>query len=298
MRIGPRPVRRSGAPGEPIVPQRRRGSKPRPRRLEGGRGIGQDGGVPGALRERLLRARSRAPRGYWAARSRAAELAAGFHARWIARRIARALRGQRRVRFAQIGSNDGVRGDPLRALVLGHAEWTGVFAEPLPSLFARLRRHYPAEPRLHFEPVAVARQPGRRRVYALSPDAPRALGGTLPSWYDQLGSLDPEHGVRQLGERIRPLLVAHEVECVRLDELLARGGLDGLDLLHVDAEGADAEILEQLDLDASPPRVVLYEHAHLPPPVRRAASARLRAAGYTLTRHGGDTLAVRPGARR
>jgi FkbM family methyltransferase len=245
------------------------------------------------IRERLRRAPPRAPRAYWGLRSRLAALAAGLHARAIARRIERALAGRAGVRFAQIGSNDGLRGDPLRRLVLRSPGWRGVFAEPLPDAFARLRSHYPEEPRLHFAPVAVAAQPGARRLYAVSPEAPRALGGRLPSWYDQLGSLDPEHAVRQLGERIRPWLVAHEVECVRLAGLLARAGLDGLDLLHVDAEGADAEILGQLDLAARPPAVVLFEHAHLTEAAARTLDARLRAAGYTLSRHGGDTLAVR-----
>jgi FkbM family methyltransferase len=240
----------------------------------------------------LRRAPPGALRAYWALRSRVAEGLAAFHSRAIARRIARALHGQSRVCFAQVGSNDGVRGDPLRPLVLAHPGWTGVFAEPVPELFAQLVRNYPADPRLQFERVAVGKAPGRCRVFTVSREAERALGG-LPSWYDQVGSMDPEHVVRLLTERVRPFLVAHDVERIPLAELLARAGLPRIDLLHVDAEGADHEIVGQLDLGRDEPVVVLFEHAHLSPGQRREASEWLRAAGYRLSRHGGDTLAVR-----
>jgi FkbM family methyltransferase len=262
--------------------------------VEPRRAIRQHGDVPLRLRGLLRRAPPGAPRCYWALRGLAAAGLAGFHARVIARRIERALRGIGRVRFAQVGSNDGVRGDPLRPLALRHPGWEGVFAEPVPELFARLVRNYPSEPRLHFEQVAIAGRPGRRPVFAVSADAERALRGALPSWYDQIASLDAEHLVAHLGERIRPFLVAHEVECIPLAQLLARAGMEQIDLLHLDAEGADYEILRQLELGPAAPAVVLFEHAHLPAADRRAATGRLRAAGYRLSRHGGDTLALRP----
>jgi len=246
------------------------------------------------IRARLMRPPRGAPRAYWAARSRIGVGLAWLHARVVSRRIARALRGRRRVCFAQIGSNDGVRGDPLRRLVLANPEWTGVFAEPVPELFARLRRNYPDAGRLRFQQFAVAAKTGRRSLFTVSARASDALGGRLPSWYDQLGSFDAEHLVAHLGERIRPFLVAHPVECVSLAELLARSGLGPVDLLHVDAEGSDDEVVAQLDLAAHPPSVVLFEHAHLRPAARRELAERLRSAGYRLSRHGGDTLALRP----
>jgi FkbM family methyltransferase len=276
---------------------RRRGVGFNPGRLESVPEIRQHAGVLEGIRARLRRPPPGASPAYWAARSRIAAGVAGFHGRVVSWRIARALRGRRRIRFAQIGSNDGVRGDPLRRLVLANPGWTGVFAEPVPELFARLRSNYPDARRLSFQQVAVATESGRRSLFAVSSHAARALGGRLPGWYDQLGSFDPEHLVAHLGERIRPFLVAHDVECVSLAELLARSGLGAVDLLHVDAEGSDHEVLAQLDLAAHPPSVVLFEHAHLGPEACRAAEHRLRSAGYRLSRHGGDTLALRPWMR-
>lgn len=244
------------------------------------------------IRQLLRRPPEAAPRAYWVARSRFAEGIAALRSRVLARRIARALAGRPDVRFAQVGANDGRRGDPLRGLVLGNPGWSGVFAEPVPGLFGRLVRSYPSEPRLHFQPVAVADAAGHCLVYAVGADAEAALAGRLPSWTDQIASLDPEHLVAHLGERIRPFLVAHEVECVTLPGLLSRVGLAELDLLHVDAEGADARVLRQLDLSTHRPRVVLYEHVHLAAAEARDLEERLRGAGYRLSRHGGDTLAL------
>jgi FkbM family methyltransferase len=290
MRIDPAGPLRCAGPA--IVTQAR--DPLQPGRLERAPEIRQHAGVLSeAMRARLMRPPRGAPRAYWAARSRIGVGLAWLHGRVVSRRIARALRGRRGVCFAQIGSNDGVRGDPLRRLVLANPEWTGVFAEPVPELFARLRSNYPDARRLRFQQVAVAAKTGRRSLFTVSAHASRALGGRLPSWYDQLGSFDAEHLVAHLGKRIRPFLVAHDVECVSLAELLARSGLGPVDLLHVDAEGSDHEILAQLDLAAHPPSVVLFEHAHLRPEARRALAERLRSAGYRLSRHGGDTLALR-----
>lgn len=268
------------------------------RALEPARSIRQHAPVREGQRRGVRRAPSSAPLVYWWLRSRVAELLCFFHARGIERRVARALRHVEQVTFAQVGSNDGVRGDPLRRLVLRHPDWTGVFAEPIPALYEQLVRSYPSGPGLHFEPVAVARESGRRRMFALSSDAADALGGRLPSWHDQIASLDAEHLITHLGERVRPYLVAHEVECVQLAELLARAGLSRIDLLHLDAEGADGEILAGLDLEDAAPSVIVFEHAHLPTEELRALREGLGAAGYRLSRHGGDTLAVRLARRR
>src|SRR5450432_1889496 len=47
-----------------------------------------------------------------------------------------------RVSFLQIGSNDGITQDPLREFIVRQPKWRGCFVEPLPHLFAKLKRNY------------------------------------------------------------------------------------------------------------------------------------------------------------
>ena len=69
-----------------------------------------------------------------------------------------------------------------------------------------------------------------------------------------------------------------------------------LDLLHIDAEGSDGEILEQVDFTKYQPNVLLYEHSHLSKADQQNASQLLDRTGYECVRIGIDTLAVRRAA--
>jgi hypothetical protein len=47
----------------------------------------------------------------------------------------------RKIQFVQIGASDGLHSDPIREFVVRDA-WSGVFMEPLPYSFARLKKNY------------------------------------------------------------------------------------------------------------------------------------------------------------
>lgn len=44
-------------------------------------------------------------------------------------------------RFIQVGANDGIHGDPLRAYIERH-HWHGILVEPQPDVFARILENY------------------------------------------------------------------------------------------------------------------------------------------------------------
>jgi FkbM family methyltransferase len=193
-----------------------------------------------------------------------------------------------RIRFVQIGSNDGRTGDPLWSF-RRYASWRGLLVEPVAPVFRRLRENYaPWADRFTFENVAIAAEPGHRPFYRF--DDP----SSSPPGADQLGSLDRtllqrlarRHGRSETG------IVATTVECVTLPQLLAKHGIRELDLLHIDAEGLDYEILCQIERAQCRPSVVLYEHVHLSDAVRHDASSMLLASGYHVNTIEGDTLAV------
>lgn len=196
------------------------------------------------------------------------------------------------VRFVQIGSNDAAFGDPIIDFVLLHG-WSGVMVEPVPNVYARLRRRHGANPRLKFENLAIDSQDGSRAFFSLQPlDAP-------PSpWYDQMGSFSREHILRH--ERFTPGLAQHirenTVECVTLDTLFARHGIRELQLLHIDAEGHDYTVLKSLDFNRCQPELLLFEHGHLPRAERSECATFLEARGYRLLHEGRDCLAMHSAA--
>jgi hypothetical protein len=106
--------------------------------------------------------------------------------------------------------------------------------------------------------------------------------------------------------RLRHRLFRDDIDCVifallvslRLTfrQLCEKHNVSRLDLLHIDAEGADAEILEQVDFRKYQPSVVLYEHNHLSEGDQENVNQMLDRAGYKCVRIRIDTLAVRRAA--
>jgi FkbM family methyltransferase len=196
--------------------------------------------------------------------------------------------------FVQVGSNDGVQGDPLHPLIRTHPEWRGLFIEPVPYLFERLRRNYvrlpSARSRFSFENVAIAAESGRRPFYYVSARA-RARGDELPIWCEQLGSFNREHILGHLEGRLAPHIVEQDVECATLSEVLVRNRVGRLDLLHIDTEGYDYKVLLQMDWRRWRPRVLVFEVVHLSEQDRTEAVALLRSERYRLSILGYDLLA-------
>jgi FkbM family methyltransferase len=206
--------------------------------------------------------------------------------------LRRLLAGRQRVFFVQVGSNDGLQGDPIFALATSRQEWRGILVEPVPFLFERLRANYRDDPRFVYANVAIGETPGRVPFYYVGERAREELVD-LPYWHDQVGSFDRSFITRCLEGRLTPYIVEELVECVRLESLLEQHGIEQLDLVHIDAEGYDYVVLAQLDLKRYRPLVIVYEHQNLRPEHAAAARNFLLGAGYHLYELGTDTLAVR-----
>jgi FkbM family methyltransferase len=198
------------------------------------------------------------------------------------------LASKRRVFFIQIGANDGATNDPLWTF-RRYDNWSGVLVEPLDRTFHRLSRNYaPWKDRFMLVHAAIAEERGPRLFYHFL-ESEDVRENT-----DQLASFDRDHLERH-AHRFEPgqvTIVSSEVPCLAWGDLLDMPGVDTPDLLHIDAEGFDAAILDQVDLESDPPAVLLYEHINLADDVRAALRARLEDAGYETLETGADTLAV------
>ncbi len=199
------------------------------------------------------------------------------------------LLGGKPARIVQIGSNDGKTGDPLHELLLRHRSWSGLFVEPIPYIFERLKNNYPNEDRFRFANVAI--NEGERMPFYHVTAAAKVAHPELPEWYDQLGSFNRAHLENHLDGKLVPFIESLEVTGRTLPELLRSQAVESIDILHIDCEGYDWRVLSQLDLERFQPTFILFEYHHLIP--EEAAAARtFLARDYVVHQTGIDYLAV------
>jgi len=117
-----------------------------------------------------------------------------------------------------------------------------------------------------------------------------------PFWVDHIGSLDREHllphahAIPNIASRI----VTIEVSITTVSDLWREMGEPRVDLLHVDVEGRDAAILEEVPYKAMGITAVLYEHAHMTAGETEAVQSVLDHHGFEATAETRiDRLAVR-----
>ena len=193
--------------------------------------------------------------------------------------------------FVQIGSNDGMRSDPIFKLAVDNPRWRGLLVEPVVYMYNRLRANYRYQRRFAFENAAINHHDGTTTFYTVSTEAEGRVVD-LPSWYDQIGSLYKDHILKHLDGRLEPFIEATEVPCLSLCSLLRKHAVSSVDLIHIDAEGFDASIMEQIDLLGLMPKVMVYEHWHMSRAQASIAASRLQNRGYKLSVSDLDTIAV------
>lgn len=184
--------------------------------------------------------------------------------------LGRMLAARGGLTFVQVGANDGRLNDSLYPFLCRHrARVEGLVVEPLPDVFSRLCRTYRRFPRVKPVNLAIHNSESRMKLYRVSP----AAAGKLPRWTSGIASFRSDHHC--LSGLSSEHIVAQEVDCVSLEELLGRHGLDRLDLLQIDAEGYDAEILFALDFRRLAPSVIRFEHGLSQKIMNRAEFSRL-----------------------
>ncbi len=194
------------------------------------------------------------------------------------------------VRFLQIGSCDGKAGDPIREHIMSRC-WRGVVVEPVPENFRRLQETYRNHENVTCVQAAVGSEDGSRTFYFIDFD----LGDGLPDWAREIGSFKREHLEKHaaLFDGLERHIGSTSVECLSLPTLMERTGLPALDLLHIDAEGADVEILRSMDFDTVSPEIVLFEHFHMSNPEHAEMRAMFGRCGYELVVGSMNTVARR-----
>ena len=195
--------------------------------------------------------------------------------------------------FVVVGANDGKSSDPFAKILAKDTRWRGIFIEPVPYVFERLRKNYPDESRYICENLAITDGSSTLPFYYVAAEAAQKFPGELPKYFDQVGSFDRNHIVIGLGQAIEPFIVTANVRSESFESVMARNQVGEIDFLQIDTEGFDFEVLKLVDLQKHRVGVILFEHMHLSATDQAAADRLLRDNQYDFYRYQGDTLAVR-----
>jgi FkbM family methyltransferase len=216
------------------------------------------------------------------------------------RQIDAALHGLGRLRgqdvfIVSIGAMDGVTYDSLRPYVDRYG-WSGLFVEPVPDQFDALVRSFAgASPsrRLQFERAAIADRDGDVEMVRM----PVSLveNGQVEPWVVGMSTLwPPRNGFAKGHERIAFAQHAERfrVKAMTVPALLARHGVDRIDVLQIDVEGYDWTVLRQFDLSRYRPAVVRVERGNVPLTEQAAMREHLLAHGYEVMASGEDLVGL------
>jgi FkbM family methyltransferase len=193
----------------------------------------------------------------------------------------------------QVGSYDGVSNDPVHDLIRSYEHVRAVLLEPQPAPFAKLDSLWRGNPRVQALQCALGAESGERPLYVIAdgykdghpfPDQVASfLRSQVEFAYSRYVWRPPSSAITSIA-----------VPVLDWKTLVQRHG--PFDLVAIDAEGYDAEILQQIDFSAGAPKVVLYEHRCLTRRVQQQCEDLLVDRGYIVRRvNKADTLASRCG---
>jgi FkbM family methyltransferase len=191
--------------------------------------------------------------------------------------------------FLQVGAYDGVSTDPLRKYI-GPCGWRGVMLEPQPGPAGRLRELYAGNDRIAILEAAIDAERKSRSLFTVEGDELPAWAGGMAS-FDRAHLLKHDHLIPGIAAELRELTV----HCVTFDDALDRLPGDRLDILQIDAEGADGRLLSLFPFARAKPAIVQWEVKNMSRAQQEAALDLLGEHGYRVARSGGeDMLAVLP----
>jgi len=198
---------------------------------------------------------------------------------------------QKQLNIIQAGANDGRSIDNMFRLI-SMSKSHAIVLEPVPHIFAALKKNYASYPNVRPMQLAVADDDAIRSkpFYYLKP----VPGEPFLDMYNLWGSFSRQHleYFRDNVPNFNTLFCIEEVPCITINTLYHQSGFDKLDILATDTEGYDGKIIDAVDLDLVRPRIIWFEHLHIPRNELIPLLLKLRNANYRCYSNGFDTICV------
>lgn len=160
--------------------------------------------------------------------------------------------------FVDIGANDGITISNTSMLEKQFG-WNGIAIEPIPSVFEKLESNRSC----HLVHGCVTPMAGKAKFLEV-------VGG--PNMLSTLAL----HNVGLTARRLRKNAARHnatikeiDVQCHTFHSLVEKFNIKEVDFLSVDTEGGELEILQSIDFDLLPVRVISVENNYFNHSIRR-----------------------------
>jgi FkbM family methyltransferase len=177
--------------------------------------------------------------------------------------VAGLLRNKRGGVFVDIGANDGVTVSNTLYFER-ELSWTGLAVEPIPDAFEKLRQNR----QCHVLNACISDRAGQAYFVEVVGGA-QMLSGLE-------AKLDPRHlrrirkNLRRQGGTLRRIIV----ETITWHAALERFGIQSVDFLSLDTEGGELEILQSIDYNRTPVKVISVENNYFTNDIHRFLSSR------------------------
>jgi len=164
--------------------------------------------------------------------------------------------------FIEIGANDGVKNDPNYKL-MRQIKPFGILVEPIESMFRRLKKNYKHNPKMEFDNVVISDTNGTVNFHL----AYRTTCSSL------LKKATLDHGYYN----------TIEVESLTWKSFVEKHDVEHITMLHLDTEGFDHNIINQVLELGSLPKILEYEDNSLYSKEESLYNIKkLQGAGYKL----------------
>jgi len=153
--------------------------------------------------------------------------------------------------------------DPIHRFVKKY-RWKGILIEPQPDMFIQLKQYYKHYLKnLIFENLAISKTDGRQKLFICEDSLHSSL-------------------VNDRGDKSRKVKKIKWVEGITFDNLLHKHSVNKIDLLQIDVEGYDYEIIKTINFDHVKPKIINFEHRHIPDQDKEKCINTLKQNGYHL----------------
>jgi len=163
---------------------------------------------------------------------------------------------QGKVNFIQIGSNDGIINDPIREFII-RDRWSGIFIEPEPFSFRRLKKNYSHldQSRFVFLNVAISKNSSKSFPFWTLDEKSAAI---LPdkvafSLLRKSSIISSNYLIEYCESQNIPAeyIKKIKIEALSFNDLVKHYVSNkNIDVLVIDAEGYDSEILSSIDFNS------------------------------------------------
>jgi len=178
-----------------------------------------------------------------------------------------------------IGAMDGVMFDEL----VGYSKmygFRGLYVEPIPYLFERLKTNFPEEGNL-FENAAISTENGTIQMMTVEQSA-IDNGLVHPCFYGMSAVYPPKNGLGSEGDRktVEKWGRIVEVPCITFETMLSKHNISQFDVVKMDAEGHDWEIFDQIDIEKYRPKLIRLEWINLSDEQKNSIIAKFKKFNY------------------